>query len=423
MHASGRRVPLVAVGVWRPGTGFTRVLLSILSRLADAYEVHFVGIGYKGDPREVTGVTLEPCNRRGGDLFGAFRAAELVEALDARLVLLLNDLWILQVYTRALPRRPDRPAIVAYVPLDGRLPDDRLLASLTGIDRFVAYTEFGRGEIGRSLARLAERGVSFARSDVDVIPHGVDAGTFYPLAGSVDAQLDRGRTVVRRRLFPDEPDWHDAFVVLNANRPSGRKRVDLTIDGFARFARDKPPNVKLWLHHALIHADEHSAIATHAERVGIADRLRLTALGAPALSDEGLNLVYNACDVGLNTAMGEGWGLVSFEHAATGAAQVVPRHSACAELWDGAATLLAAEDVGVPACAMLAMQAVSADGVATALEHLYADRDHRRRMSHAAYRNALRADYSWDTIADRWRRLFDDALATGGPRGADTVPA
>ena len=48
------------------------------------------------------------------------------------------------------------------------------------------------------------------------------------------------RTDARRRLWPDEPDWHDAFIVLNANRPMPRKRIDLTIQGFAQFARDKP---------------------------------------------------------------------------------------------------------------------------------------------------------------------------------------
>ena len=423
MPTRGRRVPLVVVGVWRPGSGFTRVLLSVLSRLADAYEVHLVGIGYKGEPRELAGLTLQPCNREGGDLFGAIRTAELVEALAAPLVLVLNDLWILPVYTRALPRRPGRAALVAYIPLDGRLPNDALLASLTDVDRFVAYTEFGRREIAGSLARLVEQGASFATTDVDVVPHGVDVETFFPLAGSVEAQLDGGRRAARRRLFPDEPDWHDAFVVLNANRPSGRKRVDLTLQGFARFARDKPPAVKLWLHHAIMDPDERAAIVAEAARVGIADRLRLTELGAPPLADEGLNLVYNACDAGLNTAMGEGWGLVSFEHAATGAAQVVPRHSACAELWEGAAELLETREVGVPAGAMLAMREVSAVDVAAALERLYADRAYLRARSYAAYRNATRVELSWDAVSDRWRRLLAEVLETRRSVGADTIPS
>lgn len=31
--------------------------------------------------------------------------------------------------------------------------------------------------------------------------------------------------------------------------------------------------------------------------------------------------------------MGEGWGMVSFEHVATGAVQIVPDRSACGKLW------------------------------------------------------------------------------------------
>ena len=79
-----------------------------------------------------------------------------------------------------------------------------------------------------------------------------------------------------------------------------------------------------------------------ARRHGIEDRLILTAVEPylPAVGDEVLNWIFNACDVGINTSVGEGWGLVNLEHAATGAAQVVPRHSACEELWTGSALLL-----------------------------------------------------------------------------------
>ena len=113
---------------------------------------------------------------------------------------------------------------------------------------------------------------------------------------------------------------------------------------------------------------------------GIADRLRVTELGAAPLSDAELNLVYNACEVGVNSAMGEGWGMVSFEHAATGAAQIVPDSSACAELWEGAAELVAARDTGVPGFSMLAMSTVTAEGIAGALERLYWDPVRRRAL-------------------------------------------
>jgi glycosyltransferase involved in cell wall biosynthesis len=156
---------------------------------------------------------------------------------------------------------------------------------------------------------------------------------------------------------------------------------------------------------------EHTALTAQIERLGIADRVRLSRLGAPPLSDDDLNLAYNAADVGLNTANGEGWGLISFEHAATGAAQVVPRHSACAALWEGAAELVETHDVGVPSYGLLAMRAVTVDGVAAALERLYADPAHLRRQSLAAYQNATRPEYRWDRIAEQWCAVFDDVLS------------
>src|SRR5262249_24982645 len=155
-----------------------RVLTSILSRLTDVYAVHFIGMGYKGPIRQVDGIILHPSNLRGGDVFGAAQAGEMIESLDARLILLLNDLWMLRTYMHVLPQYRDRVRVVAYLPLDGRVPDDALLAHLTAIDRFVAYTHFGREEIGGALARLRARGTDIRSTAVAVIPHGVDTDTF-----------------------------------------------------------------------------------------------------------------------------------------------------------------------------------------------------------------------------------------------------
>lgn len=370
-----RPIRLVAVGVWLPGSGFTRVLENVLGRLGEAYEPHLLGIGYCGPRRDAGGWTLHPTNTEGGDVFAAFRAAELIEELDARVVLLLHDLWMLQVYMRTLARVRPRAVVVAYVPVDGRIVDDRYVTPLTAVDRFVTYTEFGR----RQLAAWID-------TTIDVIPHGVGTESFHQVEGA----------------------RADGFVVLNANRPLERKRIDLTLEGFALFARGKPPGVRLRLHHAIIEANEREAIEACAIRAGIADRVDVT---TGAVSDEDLNLVYNSCAVGLNTAMGEGWGLVSFEHAATGAAQVVPDSSACAELWRGAAEVVAAEDTGVPRWSPLAMRTVSAEGVADALERLYADPGHLLAMSEAARRNATRPRYSWDAVGDQWRRLLEDVAA------------
>ena len=57
--------------------------------------------------------------------FRGARAAKLVRETDARVVLLLYDFWMLHSHMRTLARLRERVAIVAYVPIDGRIVDDR----------------------------------------------------------------------------------------------------------------------------------------------------------------------------------------------------------------------------------------------------------------------------------------------------------
>ena len=66
-------------------------------------------------------------------------------------------------------------------------------------------------------------------------------------------------------------------------------------------------------------------LVTLAKRYDIEGRLIISNMSkeVPADSVERLNLIYNACEVGINTSTGEGWGLVSFEHAQ------LARHKSC----------------------------------------------------------------------------------------------
>jgi D-inositol-3-phosphate glycosyltransferase len=121
-----------------------------------------------------------------------------------------------------------------------------------------------------------------------------------------------------------------------------------------------------------------------------------------------VNLLYNACDVGINTSMGEGWGLVSCEHGAAGAAQIVPDHTACAELWRGHAQLIPLARSYIPEFSPLEMGEVSAQGVATALDALYSDPVRRQELARAAVASAQNPAYSWDEIT----RQFDDPIVT-----------
>lgn len=157
-----------------------------------------------------------------------------------------------------------------------------------------------------------------------VIEHAVDSTVFSNLPIAT-------RLALRKNVgLPQE-----AIVFLNANRNSQRKRQDLTIMGFVELLKrhqDKP----LWLlmattvdpqkgayydiqrifHDQLVHAG--LDVPTFSKRMAIVDT-------APPnmLSDEGINQIYNMCDVGINTSDGEGFGLCQLEHMYTGSPQIV----------------------------------------------------------------------------------------------------
>jgi glycosyltransferase involved in cell wall biosynthesis len=136
--------------------------------------------------------------------------------------------------------------------------------------------------------------------------------------------------------------------------------------------------------------------------LGIGDRVLTTTDGDthPVVGDERLNQIYNACDVGLNTCEAEGWGLVSFEHAATGAPQVVPAGSACAELWGDAGTLVPTTPTARGG------HEVSVEGVAAALGRLHDDPGLAADMGARARAHACSPRFAWSAIAERWAEVL-----------------
>jgi D-inositol-3-phosphate glycosyltransferase len=401
-----RRLKIIAIGFNIHGTGLTRVMHDIMRRLADRHEIHYLGIGYSGETKVDRGLTIYPTNPKGGDVFAAFQAERMIGEIDPDLVFILHDIWCFEHYLKILGPYRDRLRIIGYIPLDGRIINEDNAAPLQRADRVVVYTEFAQKEFEGAFDRLrAKRGGEFPA--VDVIPHGVDRNRFHPFPQLKESSFaSPARTEAKRKVFPDLADPEDSFIVLNASRFDKRKRVDLTVAGFARFAAGKPANVRLCLHHAIMGEPENDRIRSLIAQFGLKERVVLNPLAGGVVGDGELNLLYNACDVGINTSMGEGWGLVSFEHGAAGAAQIVPDHSACAEVWRGRGELIQPARRIIPEFSILEMGEVSAEGVAAALERLYENPQRRQQLSHAAHDAAQNPDYTWDAIAARFDDLF-----------------
>lgn len=373
------------VGDGGVATGFARVNHSIINNLPEGkYDVHHLAINYRGDPYPDATAPMYPA-MLGGDIYGIRRMASLIEKLEPDLIFILNDAWILKMY---LDHMPEDQKIVVYFPVDAKPLHDDWIKTIVDKTTPVAYTEYGRGAITDIVPD----------TKVYKIPHGIDTSKFYP----IDIKQARAKL---------KGVGEDDFVILNASRNQPRKRIDLTIKGFAKFAKDKPANVKLYCHSGVEDMGWH--IITMCERLGVADRLLLTSLElSPAtfVTDERLNWIYNACDVGLVNSMGEGWGLTTFEHGACRRAQIVPNCSAPAELYKDCAYMIPIVRYETYPRILTEGAVVSEDGVADALEYYYQNPDKREQDAQAIYEFIMQPKFDWKVIAGQWDELFEKVL-------------
>ena len=300
-------------------TGFGRVAEHLIPALAREHEVHALAVNWHGDPNDMQQhCKMYPAMAHGSDPFGSHRIGELVQTIKPDLVFVLNDIWVAISLIDKI--EPFKESIgfktFVYTPIDsyGLFPE--LLAAVDKWDYLATYTEFAKKEIE----------LMGYKKPVAVIGHGTDFTKFFPL----------DKAECRKELGVPE----NTFIVFNGNRNQPRKRIDLTIKGFIKFAKDKP-DARLWLNMGAKDMGwETIPLFKRVARDEGYDATGKLILTSPhfsthnCLSTEQLNKVYNAVDIGINTCIGEGWGLVNTEHAATGVAQVVPDHTSLKEIFN-----------------------------------------------------------------------------------------
>lgn len=188
----------------------------------------------------------------------------------------------------------------------------------TYFDVVIAFTPYWRG-VARKIGIREEIPMYF-------FPHGFDADLYYPIPKAV------------ARAFYTLPE--DAFVILNLNRNQPRKRWDHTMMAFADIVyrhqnlMKSLPDKK----HRPLRLMIGTAPEGYWELLDVYDfeirKLGLDVLEArkylvfmakpQQMSDRDINILYNACDIGINTCEGEGFGLCQFEHLGVGAPQIAP---------------------------------------------------------------------------------------------------
>jgi D-inositol-3-phosphate glycosyltransferase len=388
--------------------GFSRVLHSLLRELPKPYRIHHFGINLSEDQSDTPALGWH-LHHNPGRLHSPDALRSVIEEVRPHIVVVLDEPWVCSRLAPVLSgERAFRTVFYGAVDSDDAVTYT-VARDLAQLDCFVAFTRFGLNAVASAFRNVQPQK---PRPILEIIPHGVDRGIFRPLAGGPEDNFCSSRRQSREILFRDRPGLRDAFIVLNANRNQPFKRIDLCVEGFARFAQGKPANVKLYLHMAS--RPPSPSAPPLVDALGIRDRLLCTSNGEhhPEIPSSHLNLIYAASDVGINTSEKEGWGLISFEHAASGGAQIVPRHSACAELWSGNAAVYVdpVQETNRQAC-QVAGRTVTVESVAQALETLYAQTHLRSEIARVGYHNATKPEYSWQSIAASWDALFQKLLS------------
>jgi D-inositol-3-phosphate glycosyltransferase len=358
--------------------------------LAADHEVHTVGLGRSVAREPWTGHLHHQAN----DSSRTSAVSRLTSAIAPDLVLILGQATLTAWMVVRLRRDGFSGAVVVYMPVEGRLRDARPLAGLGQATAIVTYTPATRDALSGMLASpRADR----APPHVGCIPHALDPPDVN----------DSTRPELRAELLPRRPDRHEGRWLLNANRNDARKRPELTVRAFAAIA-DQVPTATLVLHCEV--ARRGVDLRIDRDRFGLRESLILTKEADQRPWSSGrLRRLYGSCEIGVNTASGEGWGLVAFEHALCGGAQILPAHATLREIWGDAPSWIATGD-DAPIDEAFSGRTPDVDALSGALLELLTQPARTRQVAAACRRRAADPRYGWDEVGTRWRMLVSRLL-------------
>ena len=258
-------------------------------------------------------------NPRGAG-FGFGQMKEFVHTYRPDVIVLYNDLLVVTTFLKQLAEARKEGCkfkIIAYI--------DQVYLNQ-------------RKEYIQIVNEIADVGMLFTKYWEDIIipqgltlptcylPHGINPAVHYP--------VDRA---LARRFYNLKSD---DFIVLNLNRNQPRKRWDICMQAFAEVLKthnDEP--IKLLIATAVNGAwNLIELFERELQKRGMTlqEGMKHVILhdNPQRVTDEEINILYNAADVGINTCDGEGFGLCQFQQAVCGVPQIVPRIGGFLEFLD-----------------------------------------------------------------------------------------
>lgn len=384
-------------------TGFAKVNHNLINYLKHFWDIHVLGLNYRGDPHNYP-YPIYPSNISGqGGRYGEFRLPELMHKLKPDIVLMINDPWVITKYLSAVKAAIDaeqlnkeqtnKIPLVAYIPIDSENVSRAYM--LNGLDAAIFYTKFGSVE--------AVKG-GFKKPSF-IVPHGIDL-KFYK---QMDTQEARERLGVAKAMPKD------AFVFGNVNRNQPRKRQDLTMMYFKRWIEEYKPNrpVFLYFHCAIddigYDLEQMSAYFGLDKYVLVPDRSLTVWTG---IKEQFMHLIYNSLDIQLSTTLGEGWGLTVMESMACGKSNIVPDWSALGEWAKDAARLVPCTSLCVAPGNINTVGGVAdEEAFVKEMQLMYENKELREEYSNRGLELVRKEEYRWSNIAANFNTILQQVMA------------
>lgn len=309
-------------------TGYSKVSYNLVNQLATlspkvktfhfGFQRHATRSNVRKYPVGITSYDAAANEDPKEEGFGYNKIAEYIETVQPDVVMIYNDPYTITKFIDSMKHERGKSDYKLWLYVDqvytGIAPP--LIEILQKhADRIYCFTDIWK-------AKFLEYGPF---SDVRVLEHAVDPTVYTCM--SEDARKSIRQTNLSLPA--------DALVILNANRNSQRKRIDLTVAGFVGLLKKQPtkpyylaiatniqPQTGAHYDIQRIYLEELKDNGLDFQQFG--RRLLLIDTSPPnVLSDEAINQLYNAADIGINTSDGEGFGLCQLEHMYVGAPQVV----------------------------------------------------------------------------------------------------
>ena len=251
---------------------------------------------------------------RSQDPFGVDQFVQVLKEWCPDVVIIYNDIIVISRFFNALSEAHDLRRtfkLIAYLDLVYEYEHPYLVQHVYAhADQVWVFADFWK--------RHLENDMHMDTTKTHTVHHGV---------WDLPSLPDKPNARVACGIRPDD------FVVLNCNRNSYRKALDITVRSFLLFWKKQEcaKHIKLHLHtQVFAQGSRHgydivSLVHVEALYVGVdpkAAAMQVITTSGRLADDDFLNVI-SACDVGINTCMGEGFGLCALEGIACERYQLV----------------------------------------------------------------------------------------------------